>query len=448
MLPSYSDASLSDACPSHEGEKSDHETEEASQSSLSHSILVAAGASCIFFCTLGLSNSFGTFEEYYLQHQLSDQSPSAISWIGSLQSFLQFFAGMLGGPLFDHYGSLVKQPFPHVPVIHMWSHTNINFKQIVYPSAALFIFALMMLSLCTTYWEIMLVQGALLGSVMGFLQVPAFAAVSQCFDTKRAAALGVVVSGASIGGIILPVILSKMFYASTLGFGWATRITGFTVMPFMIFACLTVRPRLPLRQTRLFLWDAFKEPRFTMLSVSLFFVFFGSYTPFFYLPTFAVKQGMSESLAGSLLAITNGTSVIGRIVPGILADRFGKLNTYALGSITTGVAVFCMITAHTTAGLVVYAACLGLAAGTNVSGASAAFTTCPVDLRDIGTYIGMGMAIAGSGALVGPPLNGAIISTSGGYTAVCMFSGGMTVLGGLIGFASKATTKEGLWGRV
>ncbi|KAJ4405299.1 hypothetical protein N0V82_010333 [Gnomoniopsis sp. IMI 355080] len=294
----------------------------------------------------------------------------------------------------------------------------------------------------------MLVQGVLLGSVMGFLQVPAFAAVSQCFDTKRAAALGVVVSGASVGGIILPVILSKMFYASTLGFGWATRITGFTIMPFMIFACLTVRPHLPLRQTKLFLWDAFKEPRFTMLSVSLFFVFFGSYTPFFYLPTFAVKQGMNESLAGSLLAITNGTSIIGRIVPGILADRFGKLNTFALGSITTGVAVFCMITAHTTAGLVVYAACLGLAAGTNVSGASAAFTTCPVDLRDIGTYIGMGMAIAGSGALVGPPLNGAIISTSGGYTAVCMFSGGMTVLGGLIGFASKATTKEGLWGRV
>ncbi|KAJ4387268.1 hypothetical protein N0V93_007857 [Gnomoniopsis smithogilvyi] len=294
----------------------------------------------------------------------------------------------------------------------------------------------------------MFVQGALMGSVMGFLQVPAFATVSQCFDTKRAVALGVAVSGASIGGIVLPIMLSKMLNFSILGFGWSTRIIGFAVMPLIIFACLTVRQRLPLRHTKLFLWTAFKEPRFTMLSAALFFVFFGSYTPFFYLPTFAVKQGMSESLAGALLAITNTTSVLGRVVPGILADRFGKLNIFATGSIATGIAVFCMFTAHTSTGLVLYAACLGLAAGTNVSGASAAFSTCPKDLRDIGTYIGMGMAIAGSGALVGPPVNGAIINTYGGYAAVCMFSGGMAVLGGLIGFACKATTEEGLWGRV
>lgn len=445
MLPTDSDHSLSDACPSHDGEKGAGEVCEASQSSL-RSVFVAVGAACIFFCTLGLSNSFGTFEEYYLTHQLSNQSPSAISWIGSLQSFLQFFAGMLGGPLFDHYGSLVKFiPSPYSPQL---SPQLIHAPQVVYPSAVLFVFALMMLSLCTNYYEIMFVQGALLGSVMGFLQVPAIAAVSQCFDKKRAAALGAAVSGASIGGIVIPTILSKMLNASDLGFGWTTRITGFTLMPLMMFACLTVQPSLPPRKTKLFFWTAFKERRFVLLSISLFFVFFGSYTPFFYLPTFAVTQGMEASLAGSLLAITNATSVIGRIVPGILADRFGKLNTYAIGSVSTGVAVFCMITARTNAGLIVYAAFLGLAAGTNVSGASAAFSTCPKDLRDIGTYIGMGMAVAGLGALVGPPVNGAIIDTYGGYAAVCMISGGMSLLGGLIAFASKATTDQGLWGLV
>lgn len=297
----------------------------------------------------------------------------------------------------------------------------------------------------------MFVQGVLLGSVMGLLQVPALAAVSQCFHKNRAAALGVAVSGASIGGIILPIILSKTLNSSALDFGWSTRIIGFVLMPLMIFACLSVRPRLPLGQTtrgKLFLWTAFKEPRFVMLSASLFLVFFGCYTPFFYLPTFAVKQGMDESTTGSLLAIANATSVFGRIVPGILADKFGKINTFAIGSILTGVAVFCMITAHTNAELMVYAACLGIVAGTTISGASAAFSTCPRDLRDVGTYIGMGMAIAGSGALVGPPVNGAIINTHGGYVAVCIFSGGMTVLGGVIAFVCKATTEEGLWGLV
>lgn len=107
MLPTSPDHSLFDACPSHERGDGEIRADEVPESRV-HSLLVATGGACIFFCTLGLSNSFGIFEQYYLKHQLSNQSPSVISWIGSLQSFLQFFAGMLGGPLFDSYGSLVR----------------------------------------------------------------------------------------------------------------------------------------------------------------------------------------------------------------------------------------------------------------------------------------------------------------------------------------------------
>ncbi|PGH07253.1 hypothetical protein AJ80_08039 [Polytolypa hystricis UAMH7299] len=41
--------------------------------------LVAAGGSAIFFCCLGFSNSFGTFQEYYMTHQLKGKSPDAIA---------------------------------------------------------------------------------------------------------------------------------------------------------------------------------------------------------------------------------------------------------------------------------------------------------------------------------------------------------------------------------
>lgn len=73
--------------------------------------IVAAGSGAIFFSTLGFANSFGTFEEYYLSHQLKEYSASKISWIGSLAIFLNFFAGMLSGPLFDRYGEKVSR-FP------------------------------------------------------------------------------------------------------------------------------------------------------------------------------------------------------------------------------------------------------------------------------------------------------------------------------------------------
>jgi hypothetical protein len=62
--------------------------------------------------------------------------------------------------------------------------------------------------------------------------------------------------------------------------------------------------------------------------------------------------------------------------------------------------------------------------------------------------MGMGMAVAGLGALIGPPINGAIFDASGGFFQVCMFSGAMAVVGGFVAFAGKALTSEGLLGWV
>ncbi len=70
--------------------------------------LVAAGAFCIFFCCLGFSNSFGVMADYYYTHQLRGVAVSKIAWIGSLSVFLQFFSGMLAGPLFDQYGAKAR----------------------------------------------------------------------------------------------------------------------------------------------------------------------------------------------------------------------------------------------------------------------------------------------------------------------------------------------------
>lgn len=68
---------------------------------------VAAGTGGILFCTLGYTNSFGVFQAYYMSNQLQYESTDRIAWIGSLQGFLIFAAGSIGGPLFDRYGAKV-----------------------------------------------------------------------------------------------------------------------------------------------------------------------------------------------------------------------------------------------------------------------------------------------------------------------------------------------------
>ncbi|KAK5993709.1 Aspyridones efflux protein apdF [Cladobotryum mycophilum] len=387
--------------------------------------LVAAGAACIFFSCLGFSNSFGTLTEYYLSHQLRGQSPDNVAWIGSLPVFLQFFSGMVGGPLFDRFG-----------------------VKVVRPAVLVYVFAMMMLSLCKSYWHFMVVQGVLMGLVMGFMQLPAIAAVSQYFDKKRAAALGIAISGSSIGGIIIPIALSKMLNSSSLDFGWSVRVIGFLIMPFMGFSLLTLKSRLPPRQTAFWMPEAFKDRRYVLLIVSMFFVFTGMFAPVIFISTYAVSRGMDVTLAGYLPAILNATSTFGRIIPGILADKYGRFNMYAGGSIITGVIIFCMDSPKSNAAIIAYTAVFGFSSGTIISGATVSLTACVEDPRNIGTYSGMGMALGALGSLIGPPVSGVFLKHYGGFFEAAMFSGALCLFGGIIGLMTKLATPQGLFGRV
>ena len=313
----------------------------------------------------------------------------------------------------------------------------LNHNQMMWPAAVFYVVAVMMTSLCSEYWHFMLAQGVLMGISMGFLQFPALAAVSQHFDKRRAAALGVTISGSSIGGVVIPLALSKMLNSSSLSFAWAVRIIGFVTIPLLAFACVAVRSRLPPRATIFFIGAALKDARYTLLVASLFAMLLGMFTPLFFIPTYAVTRGVNTNLASNLLAIINAASTFGRIIPGVLADKFGHINVFSFAGVSTGIIIFCMSKAESTTGLVLYSIAVGFASGAIISGASAAFTLCPKDPRDFGTYLGTGMAIGSIAILIGPPINGALVDRYDGFSQASVFSGTMCVLGGCVALASK-----------
>ncbi|KAK4182582.1 major facilitator superfamily domain-containing protein [Podospora australis] len=387
--------------------------------------MAAAGAACTFFACLGFLNSFGVFFEYYMSHQLKTDSPDKVAWIGSLTACIQFLAGGISGPMFDRYGVIV-----------------------IYAGSLTYILSIMLLSLCTQFWHFMLAQGLLMGLGSAMMQIPAFAVVSQYFDKKRAAALGIVISGSSIGGVVFPIALSKMLNDSSLGFGWSVRIMGFVITPLMAFVCFALVPRLPPRKTQFFIWKAFTEPRFVLLVTAVFFAMLGLFTPLFYIPSYAVSRGIEVTLASYLLAIVNGASTFGRIIPGFLADKYGKLNVFGIGTVSMGIVTLCFNSATSTAGLVVYCIAIGFTSGTIISGQSAAFSVCVENPQNLGTYIGMGLSVGSIALLIGPPINGALLDKYGGYLEVSIFSGIMCLVAGVVVFGSKLATPQGLFGRV
>lgn len=305
---------------------------------------------------------------------------------------------------------------------------------------------MMMLSLCKTYWQVMLVQGVLMGCIMGFLQIPVMAVVSHWFDKKRAAAFGIVIAGSSLGGIVIPIAISKMLNGTSLGFGWTVRIIGFLILPLLLFSCVTIKARIPLGTSKVAIpWaEVFKNRTYQLVMASMFFLFMGVFTPLFYIPSYATTLGIETTLAGYTLAILNAASFFGRVIPGVFADKMGRMNAFAMGGIFTGIIIFCMDLPANTAGLIVYAVVVGFWSGTVVSGATAALTVCIADPRQTGTYLGVALFVAGFGALIGPPINGALLNKYGGFFEVSMFSGAVTLFGGLIALSAKATMPQGL----
>ncbi|KAK0638995.1 major facilitator superfamily domain-containing protein [Cercophora newfieldiana] len=252
------------------------------------------------------------------------------------------------------------------------------------PAAVTYVASFMLTSLSDKYWQLMLAQGLLGGIALGMTMCPSMAATPQYFNKKRGAAMGLMIAGSSIGGVVWPIALSKLLANESLGFGWSLRIVGFINLAVLAYATLGIKARLPSRKSGFLLLSAFRDPVYCLIITSCFFLFLGLFTPLFFLPLYAQTKGMDPLLAGYLLAILNGASLPGRILPGILADKFGRLNMLFASAVASGIITLCWTKCETNAGIIVFAVVFGFCSGAIVSAASVSLASCPEDPKDNG----------------------------------------------------------------
>ncbi|ODM16226.1 hypothetical protein SI65_08225 [Aspergillus cristatus] len=346
---------------------------------------VVAGAFCVLFCTFGYLNAYDVYQDYYQGHQLSHESSSTISWIGSVQVFFLYAGGVIGGPFFDWIGAIV-----------------------IIPPAFLFVFAMMMTSLCKEYYQFMLAQGILGGFCCGMMFAPAMAAVGQYFRTRRALAMG------------------------------GVRIVGLIILALLVIACATVRRRLPPCKGNILVLSAFPDPSYILTIASLFLLIWGMFTPFFYIETYATYCGMSSHLASYMLSILNAASIVGRIIPAILADRFSNFTLLFTSGACTGVLLLCWMAIKSNAAIIVFAALYGLCSGAIVSLLSPCIAQIVPHPSLIGAYLGMAFLLVGVSGLTGTPICGALIDGYGWWAAM-VFSGVAVFMGSGLALVTQFT---------
>lgn len=374
--------------------------------------LVVFGGWCALFCTFGLVNCVGVFQQYYVQGPLSDQSSSNVSWIMSVQVFFMVFCGAVFGRLFDMYGP----------------------KYLLWVGTFTYVFGLMMVSLSTKYYQFFLAQSVVSSVGSSAVFNASMSSVVSWFFKRRAAAFGILVSGSSLGGVVLPIMMTHLI--RLIGFPWMMRTMAFIFLALMLTACLTVKSRLPPRPRPFVFMEyvrGFKEPPFALTVAGLFFLMMGLFLPFNYILLQAEAAGMSPSLIPYLLPILNAVSIFGRIIPGIVGDKIGRYNAMVI--ITLISAVFCFavwIPVNNTAGIVAFAVIFGFSSGGFISLAPTLIAQIS-DIRQIGTRVGAAFAVQSIGALIGSPIGGAIVSAQNGdYVGLQVFCGVCISVGCLI----------------
>ncbi|KAI8624058.1 MFS general substrate transporter [Xylariaceae sp. FL1651] len=351
--------------------------------------LQVLGGFMLFFNSWGILNTFGVLQTYYESGALFSASSSTISFVGSIQGFLLLFVGFLVGPVYDR-GHL---------------------RLLLLVGTVAVVFGLMISSIATQYWHVLLAQGFSIGIGAGCLFVPCVSIMPSYFSTKLGLAVGIASTGSSAGGLIYPIVLNELLYR--IGFAWAVRVLGFIVLGTLLIPLSVMRMRVVPRKSRSFIdWSAFRDIQFMFFVIATLIGFIGISILLTYLAFYAADTGTTDTrMVFYLVSIFNGASVVGRLTPAALSDVTGPFNI-APCAIISGVLSFSMIAARgSPASLIVLTALVGLFSGVFVSLPSVCAVSITKDKSRLGTRIGMACGIMAFGLLTGGPGGGSILGT-------------------------------------
>ncbi|KAE8548927.1 hypothetical protein EYB25_009310 [Talaromyces marneffei] len=379
---------------------------------------VLAGSWCVLFCSFGWINSVGTFQNYYQSTLLNQYSSSTIAWIPSLQIFFMFATGPIIGQLYDRYGP----------------------RYLLLVGSLLHVFGLMMTSISTQYYQVLLSQGVVSAIGVATVFQPSLNVIPGWFDKKRGIAYGIAASGSSIGGIIFPIMVQKLIVQ--VGYGWSMRIAAFMILGLLTISNLTIKSRFPPQprsMTREELVQPFREFNTVVVICGFLLLTFGIFIPVDYVVVEALGTGMDPNLAQYLLAMLNAGSLFGRLIAGALADTLGAYNIFSFVCYVSGILVLALwIPASSNAAVIAFAVIFGFTSGAYASLIANLIVKISPNFKVIGYRTGLAFLFASIGGLTTNPIAGAILQhDNGSYTGMKIFSGVCIMAGTTLVFVAR-----------
>ncbi|GKT66982.1 major facilitator superfamily transporter [Colletotrichum tofieldiae] len=300
---------------------------------------------------LGLMNSIGIYQSWISSHQLHNYDHGRLAWIFGLYNFMVFFCGIQIGPVLDVYGPT-------------W---------LMVTSLTLYVATFISLGFCQEYWHFMVAMGLVAGAATSIVFVVPVAVIGQYFRKRRGTATGLAMSGGSLGGVIFPLILGNL--GNEVGFAWTTRVIGLITAIMLLTSCILLRPRKGFRNNGPVKKNIFPDfrillhPAVNLMTLGIFFIEWGFFIGLEYIASYALANGISERLSYLMVVFLNAGSFPGRWLPGIVADKFGRMKTMIMTNLLCVIAMLAIwLPANgNVVAVIAFTVVFGFASGSNIS---------------------------------------------------------------------------------
>ena len=361
---------------------------------------------------------------------------ATLSGAASLRMFLAMLLSIAGGRLTDKFG-----PRPVIIVCGLFLGLG-----------------LFLMSRVSTIWQLYLVFGVITGVGMGGLFVPMISTVSRWFVKRRGIMTGIVLSGTSLGMIIVPPLVTRLIII----YGWRTSyiVIGIIAMIIIISAAQFVKrdpaqigqlpddenevkaESLDLPARSLSLREAIHTRQFWTLSAIFGSLWFSTAAIWVHIVIHAIDLGIPAISAANILAIIGGAGIASKIIIGSLADRIGDKPALLIGFTLTVVSLLWLLVAKELWEFYLFAVIFGF--GT----AGLVVLEAPLIARLFG--LGSLSVILGSVEFISTTLSlpsaiaaGYIFDITGSYQLAFLIGAGVSIIGLMLSLLLRPITNKG-----
>ena len=359
-------------------------------------VMVGIGAlmSCV---AVGAMMSLAVFLQPITQ--ATGWSRTGVSSAMTLNFLIMGAAGFVWGALNDRYGT----------------------RPVVLAGAVLLGLGLVLSSRAASPLQFLLSYGVIVGLSAGSFVVPMMTAVTAWLPSHRSIAVSLVSAGIGVA----PMTISPLAAWLLASHDWrsAQLIIGLLVWVLLVPAALFVRQPPAVRETRsagiaperVRVSDALVSAPFIVLALTFFACCATHAGPIFHTISYALACGIPTVAAVSIYSLEGLAGLGGRVVLGLLGDRYGAKRVLIAGLMLQALGAGSFVFVNRLQEFYAVAAVFGFAYG-GVMPLYAVLARDYFGQQIMGTVLGAAAMVSSLGMALGPSVGGWIYDTFGGYS--------------------------------